>query len=67
MISLSVLESVKCNSYDFETVKSVLSGKDVKVCSIGLPDEFIEHGKQNLIREKCGISVENIKKAIYNL
>ena len=50
-----------------ETVKSVLSGKDVKVCSIGLPDEFVEHGKQNLIREKCGISVENIKKAIYNL
>ena len=50
-----------------ETVKSVLSGKDVKVYSIGLPDEFIEHGKQNLIREKCGISVENIKKAIYNL
>ena len=50
-----------------ETVKSVLSGKDVKVCSIGLPDEFVEHGKQNFIREKCGISVENIKKAIYNL
>jgi 1-deoxy-D-xylulose-5-phosphate synthase len=50
-----------------ETVKSVLSGKEVKVYSIGLPDKFIEHGKQNLIREKCGISVENIKKAIYNL
>ena len=50
-----------------ETVKSVLSGKDIKICSIGLPDKFIEHGKQKLIREKCGISVENIKKIIYSL
>ncbi len=50
-----------------ETVKSVLSGTGAKIYSIGLPDKFIEHGKQSLIREKYGFSVENIEKAIYNL
>lgn len=50
-----------------ETVKSILSGTNAKVCSIGLPDEFVEHGKQNLIREKCGISVENIETQVIKL
>ena len=50
-----------------ETVKSVLSGTGAKIYSIGLPDKFIEHGKQSLIREKYGFSVENIEKAIYSL
>ncbi len=50
-----------------ETVKSVLSGTGAKIHSIGLADEFVEHGKQSLIRELCGLSAENIEKAIYNL
>ena len=50
-----------------ETVKSVLSGTDAKIYSIGLPDKFIEHGKQSLIREKYGFSVENIKEQILKL
>ena len=50
-----------------ETVKSVLSGTDVKIYSIGLPDKFIEHGKQKLIRELCGISIENIENQILKL
>jgi 1-deoxy-D-xylulose-5-phosphate synthase len=50
-----------------ETVKSVLSGTGAKIYSIGLPDKFIEHGKQSLIREKYGFSVENIEKTIYSL
>ncbi len=50
-----------------ETVKSVLSGTDAKIFSIGLPDKFIEHGKQNLIREKCGLSAENIETQVLNL
>ena len=50
-----------------ETVKSVLSGTDVKIYSIGLPDKFIEHGKQKLIRELCGLSAENIETQVLNL
>ncbi len=50
-----------------ETVKSVLSGTGAKIYSIGLPDKFIEHGKQSLIREKYGFSVENIEEQILKL
>ena len=50
-----------------ETVKSVLSGTEAKIYSIGLPDKFIEHGKQSLIREKYGFSVENIEEQILKL
>jgi len=50
-----------------ETVKSILSGTDAKIYSIGLPDKFIEHGKQSLIREKYGFSVENIEEQILKL
>ena len=50
-----------------ETVKSVLSGTDAKIISIGLSDKFIEHGPQNLIRQLCGLSVENIEAEILKL
>ena len=50
-----------------ETVKSVLSGTGAKVVSIGLPDKFIEHGKQSLIRQLCGLSAENIENEILKL
>lgn len=50
-----------------ETVKSVLSGTGAKIYSIGLPDTFIEHGKQKTIRELCGFSAENIENKILNL
>lgn len=47
-----------------ETVKSILSGTGAKIKSIGLADEFIEHGKQSLIRELCGLSADNISKIV---
>lgn len=50
-----------------ETVKSILSGTDAKIYSIGLPDKFVEHGKQEIIREKYGISAENIENQILKL
>ena len=50
-----------------ETVKSVLSGTGAKISSIGLPDKFVEHGKQKTIRELCGFSVENIETQVLNL
>lgn len=36
----------------------------VKVVNIGLPDRFIEHGNQNLLREKLGLSPEGIAKKV---
>ena len=50
-----------------ETVKSILSGTGAKIFSIGLPDKFIEHGKQKLIREVCGFSAENIEAQVLKL
>lgn len=50
-----------------ETVKAVLSGTNAKIVSIGLPDKFIEHGPQNVIRQLCGLSVENIETEITKL
>ncbi len=40
---------------------------NVKVKRIALPDKFIEHGAANLLREKYGLSKENIKKEILSL
>ena len=36
----------------------------VKVVNIGLPDRFVEHGNQNLLREKLGLSPEGISKKV---
>lgn len=50
-----------------ETVKSVLCGKNVNVVSVGLPDKFVEHGKQDLIRDLCGISAEKIEETVIKM
>ena len=50
-----------------ESVKSILSGTNAKICSIGIDDKFIEHGKQKLIRELCGLSAENIEAQVLKL
>ena len=31
---------------------------------VGIPDEFIEHGKPDIQKNLCGIDKEGIKKAI---
>ncbi len=36
----------------------------VKVVNIGLPDRFVEHGNQNLLREKLGLSPEGIAEKV---
>jgi len=36
----------------------------VKVVNIGLPDRFVEHGSQNLLREKLGLSPEGIAEKV---
>ena len=44
-----------------------IGSTNAKISSIGLPDKFVEHGKQKLIRELCGFSVENIETQVLNL
>jgi len=40
-----------------------LAEKDlqVPVHCLGLPDKFVTHGSVQLLREECGLTVENIK------
>ena len=40
---------------------------DVKVTRMGLPDQFVEHGTIDQLREIIGLDNESIKKAILNL
>ncbi|MFH0947800.1 MAG: 1-deoxy-D-xylulose-5-phosphate synthase [Elusimicrobiota bacterium] len=41
-------------------VCELLSDSDVKIHTIGLPDKFIEHGRQKDIREKYGLTSDKI-------
>ncbi|MDD5021660.1 MAG: 1-deoxy-D-xylulose-5-phosphate synthase [Endomicrobiaceae bacterium] len=50
-----------------ETVKSVLSGTGAQIYSIGLPDIFVEHGAQNILRDKYGLSAEKIEEKVLKL
>lgn len=48
-------------------ILEMLEGKnieDVTVKRIGLPDQFVVKGSQSLLREKYGISVENIVRTV---
>jgi 1-deoxy-D-xylulose-5-phosphate synthase len=36
----------------------------LKVVNLGLPDRFVEHGNQNLLREKVGLSPERIAERV---
>ena len=40
------------------------NGKTTRVCRIGLPDRFIEHGTVNELRHIAGTDIESIKQAI---
>ncbi|NPB05348.1 MAG: 1-deoxy-D-xylulose-5-phosphate synthase [Aquificae bacterium] len=41
--------------------------KEVSVVRIGLPDRFIEHGPQKVLREKLGLTPEAIAKRVLSL
>jgi 1-deoxy-D-xylulose-5-phosphate synthase len=56
---ITVEENVLSGGFG-ESIKSVLCNSDANVSSIGLPDDFIEHGNIELLRQKYGLSVENI-------
>ena len=42
------------------TVCELLVGKNVEVLPIGIPDNFVEHGHPNVLREKYGLTPEKI-------
>lgn len=43
-----------------ESIKALLCDSGAVVECIGLPDQFIEHGSQKILREKYGLTAENI-------
>ena len=43
-----------------ESVKALLCNTDAVVECIGLPDKFIEHGSQKVLKEKYGLTAKNI-------
>ena len=45
-----------------ESIKAFLCNEGVIVKCIGLPDEFIEHGDLRILREKYGLTPENLIK-----
>lgn len=50
-----------------ETVKSILSGTDAEIFSIGLPDIFVEHGAQSIIRDKYWLSSDKIEAKVIDM
>ncbi|WP_027184876.1 1-deoxy-D-xylulose-5-phosphate synthase [Desulfovibrio inopinatus] len=40
---------------------------NVRICRVGLPDQFVEHGPQRLLRSNLGLDSNGIKKAIESL
>ena len=50
-----------------DTVKSHLSNSDVNVYSFGIPDEFIEHGTVDQLKNMIGISTKQITKEIISI
>ncbi len=43
-----------------ESVKNILCNTGAVVESIGIPDKFVEHGSQKVLREKYGLTAKNI-------
>ena len=35
-----------------------------RICRIGLPDSFVEHGSQDLLRRKYGLNAEGIVSSL---
>lgn len=45
-------------------VSEYFAGKNIKILNIGLPDKFIEHGSQKILRDKYGLSPEKIAESV---
>jgi len=47
-----------------ERVREALADEGIPVRTIALPDEFIEHGTQQLLREECGLDPASIANCV---
>lgn len=57
-------ENVACGGFG-EHVKDVLSGYEhVKVLTIAIPDEYVEHGNVELLKKEIGLDVDSITAKI---
>ncbi|MBN1621331.1 MAG: 1-deoxy-D-xylulose-5-phosphate synthase [Endomicrobiales bacterium] len=48
------------------SINDLLSGKNIQILNIGLPDSFIEHGHPKVLREKYGLTPEKIASRIHD-
>ena len=44
-------------------VMEALEGTDARIHRIGIPDKFIDHGPQNVLRDLVGLSPEKIAQS----
>jgi 1-deoxy-D-xylulose-5-phosphate synthase len=47
-----------------DAVSSLFAGKALRLLKVALPDKFIEHGSQQLLREKYGLTAEKLAENI---
>jgi 1-deoxy-D-xylulose-5-phosphate synthase len=60
---LTLEENVLRGGYG-ESVRAGLQSSGIEVHCIGLPDAFIEHGSQPIIREEAGLSADSVIESI---
>ncbi|MDR3244546.1 MAG: 1-deoxy-D-xylulose-5-phosphate synthase [Elusimicrobiota bacterium] len=63
---ITVEENVLSGGFG-ESIKSILCNTPAIVKSIGLPDDFIEHGDINILKEKYGLTPANIVKTAMSM
>jgi 1-deoxy-D-xylulose-5-phosphate synthase len=56
---VTVEENVLAGGFG-SAVMEALEGSDARVYRIGIPDKFVEHGPQNVLRDMVGLSPEKI-------
>lgn len=59
---VTVEENVLAGGFG-SAVMEAMEGTDVHIHRIGIPDKFIEHGPQNVLRDMVGLSAEKIAQS----
>ena len=63
---VTVEENTICGGFGSSIAQLLLKSglNDVQLRSLGLPDQFIEHGAQSFLRAKCGLDARGIAQQI---
>lgn len=67
---LTVEENTLCGGFGSAVLELLCSKKrldGLQIKSLGLPDQFIEHGRIDLLHQKTGLDVQGIKQALREL